>query len=454
MAKDLRSFLTEIDDRIVRIRAAVDPVTQMGGLCQRIEQPVLFDHVTGYPGWRVVDRLLTNRELVARAASVPADRIVPSLAGRWLRPPTIPPVVVTAGPVKERVFKGPAADLTSLPVAVSSPGDSGRFLSGAHLVSVNPDTGAQNAAFVRCEVTDRRTFSAGIFRPDTLRNIALHRERGRATMPVALCIGHHPAYDMSAAASFHHPGYSEHEMTANLLGEAVELTACETVDLRVPARMEIVIEAELGLTAHVPNGPFGEYTLQYGYDPRGYGGTVTAICRRDDAIYRHLNSTRFTDHQILTGTAHAVQIYGDLVNKGHTVHDVDFPAYGSRLLLVIKATPRYDGEVRDMFLTACARNSLAKFVVIVDEDVDLDDPRDLIQAMVSMADPIASVMTIDGLPSNRLNPTARHKDNPYTCVSGKMLIDATRGSTMGQPERRKAMERIGYWPGIAVEDFL
>ena len=63
-------------------------------------------------------------------------------------------------------------------------------------------------------------------------------------------------------------------------------------------------------------------------------------------------------------------------------------------------------------------------------------------------------MTIDGLPSNRLNPTARNKDNPYTCVSGKMLIDATRGSTMGQPERRKAMERIGYWPGIAVEDFL
>jgi len=453
MAKDLRTYLDQIKDRIVRVRVPVDPLTQMGGLCQRVEQPVLFESVRGYAGWTVVDRLLANRELVALAAGVPPGALVPSLGPRWLKPPAHPAVTVAGAPVKERVVKGDVADLEALPVAISSPGDSGRFLSGAHLVSVNPETGAQNAAFVRCEVTGKHAFSAGIFRPDTLRNIQLHKERGHRTMPIALCIGHHPAYDLSASASFHHPGFSEHEVAGNLLDEPVELTACETVDLTVPARMEIVIEAEMDLTRHVPNGPFGEYTLQYGYDPHGYGATVTAILMRGDAIYRHLNSTRFTDHQVLTGTAHAVQIYNDLVAKGHVVHDVEFPPYGSRMLLLIKATPRYDGEVRDMFLTACARNHLAKWVVVVDDDVDLDDPRDVVHAMATMADPMRSVVRIPGLPANRLNPTARNRTNPYKCVSGKMLIDATRGSTMGSPKRRKAMERIGFWPGIDLKDF-
>jgi 2,5-furandicarboxylate decarboxylase 1 len=453
MPKDLRTYLAQIEDRTLRIGKPVDVLTQMGGLCQLVEQPVRFDNVAGYPGWVVVDRLLASRELVALAAGAPPGRLVPNLAGKWLKPPAYPAVLTTNAPVKERILKGPDARLEALPVPIGSIADSGRFICAAQLVSVNPETGDHNAAFCRIELKGDRAFSAGIFRPDTLRNIALHRERGSRTMPVALVIGHHPAYDLSASASLHHPGYSEHEMTANLLGEAVDLTPGETVELKVPAYAEIVVEAELDLVEHVPNGPFGEYTLQYGYDPKGYGGTVTAICMRGDAIYRHLNSTRFTDHQVLTGTPHAVQIYTDLINKGHDVRDVDFPPYGSRCLLVIKTVPRYDGQVRDLFLTACARNHLAKFIVVVDEDVDIDDPRDVLHAVATTADPL-ELFTIPGLPANRLVPTARNRTDPYRCVGAKVLIDATRGSTMGSPERRKEMERIGFWPGIRLEDFV
>ncbi len=453
MAKDLRTYLAQIEDRMLTIDKPVDPLTQMGGLCQLVERPVRFTHVVGYPGWIVVDRLLASRDLVALAAGAPPGRLVPNLAGKWLKPPAEAAVLTASAPVKEKIRTGADARLETLPVPIGSPADSGRFICAAHLVSVNPATGDHNAAFCRIELMGDRRFSAGIFRPDTLRNIALHRERGHRTMPVALVIGHHPAYDLSASASLHHPGYSEHEMTANLLGEPVELTRGETVDLRVPARAEIVVEGELDLVDHVPNGPFGEYTLQYGYDPKGYGGTVTAILARGDAIYRHLNSTRFTDHQVLTGTPHAVQIYTDLIAKGHQVLDVDFPPYGSRCLLVIKAVPRYDGEVRDMFLTACARNHLAKFVVVVDDDVDVDDPRDVLHAVATTADPL-ELLTIPGLPANRLVPTAVNKTDPYKCVGAKVLVDATRGSTMGSPERRKEMERIGFWPGIRLDDFV
>ncbi len=454
MAKDLRTYLEQISDKILHIEKPVDPLTQMGGICQLVEQPVMFENVTGYPGWKVIDRLLTPRELVALAAGVPADGMIEHLRGRWPGPPVHEAVMVESAPVKEKIVKGEDVDLKSLPVAFSSPKDSGPFLSGAHLVSENPETGDLNVAFCRAEVKGKALVSCGVYRPDTLRNIALHKERGHKSMPIALCIGHHPAFDLSASASFNHPGYSEHEMTANLLGEPVELTGCETVSLKVPAHMEIVIEAEMDLTKYLPNGPFGEYTVHYGYDARGYGAEVTAILRRGDAIYRHLNATRFTDNQVLTGTPHAVQIYSDLIRKGHQVYDVEFPPYGSRLLLVIKATPKYDGEVREMFLTACARNAVAKFVVVVDDDVDINDPRDIFHVLATNADPIESLFTLDGLPSNVLNPTARDRTDPYTCTSPKILIDATRGSTMGQPKRREEMERIGFWPGISLADFL
>jgi UbiD family decarboxylase len=454
MARDLRTFLGDIADRLLVVRKPVHPRTQLGGLCAMVEQPIVFEDVVGYPGWRVVDRLLATRELVALAAGVAPGRLVQELSGRWLGPPRHAAVVIPAPPVKERVLTGAEADVARLPVVVSSPEDSGPFLSAAHLVSVNPITGDQNAAFCRVELKPDGLLAAGVYRPDTLRNIALHRERGCPTMPVALCIGHHPALDLSAAASLHHPGYSEHEMAGNLLDEPVELTTCETVDLRVPARMEIVVEGQMDLTGHVPNGPFGEYTVHYGYDARGYGIRVTAILMRGDAIYRHLNATRFTDHQVLTGTAHAVQVYTDLVRKGHDVRDVTFPPYGGRLLMFVKAVPRYDGEVRDMFFTASARNTMNKFTIFVDDDVDLDDPRDVFHVLATNADPIASVMTVDGLPTNVLNPTAHNRTSPYTAVSGKMLIDATRGSTMGQPERRRELERIGLWPGLRLEDFV
>lgn len=453
MSKDLRTFLEQIQDKILHIEKPVDPRTQMGGICQRVEQPVMFKNVKGYPGWTVVDRFFSPREHMALAAGVPADRMIHELSKKWLRPPVHEAVMATDVPVKEKIVKGKDVDLGALPVAVSSPGDSGPFLSSAHLVSANPETGELNAAFVRTEVKGKRLLSSGIWRPHTLRNISLHQERGLKSMPIALCIGHHPAFDLSAALSWGHAGFSEHEMAGNLLDEPVELTQCETVDLKVPARMEIVIEAQLDLTQRLPNGPFGEYTIRYGYDPNGFRSEATAILRREDAIYRHLNSTRFTDHQILTGTAHSVQIYSDLVHKGHQVLDVDFPPYVGRQMLVIKAVPRYKGEVRDMFLSACARNALAQYVVVVDDDVDIEDPRDILHVIATNADP-ADLFVLGGLISCQLTTTARNREDPYKCTSTKVLIDATRGATLGEPERRKEMERIGYWPGIKVEDFL
>ena len=92
--------------------------------------------------------------------------------------------------------------------------------------------------------------------------------------------------------------------------------------------------------------------------------------------------------------------------------------------------------------------------MVVDDDVDIDDPRDIFHAIATNVDPINGVMQIDGLPSNRLTPRARNKLSPFTCVSGKMLLDATRGSTLGQPELRHELSRVPFWPDVDPNEFL
>ncbi|MDP6088228.1 MAG: UbiD family decarboxylase, partial [Nitrospinota bacterium] len=120
----------------------------------------------------------------------------------------------------------------------------------------------------------------------------------------------------------------------------------------------------------------------------------------------------------------------------------------------VSISKRLQGEGKMAGLAALSAVHNIKHVFVVDDDVDIDDPRDIFNVLATNADPVESLMTLEGLPSNLLNPTARDRSSPYTCTGPKILIDATRGSTMGRPERREEMERIGFWPGIALKDFL
>ena len=250
MASDLRTYLEEIDDRLLRVKKEVDPLTQLGALCSQSEGPVLFESIKGHPGWHVCDRFFGTRELRAMALHTTSERLLQEMASRIARGRGESRMVKDS-PVQEVIMTGEDLDLFSLPVAISSEGDGGQYISSGMCVTKDPDTGIQNEAYYRTQIKGRNRATCAMGPREGFSHLIKFENRGEPT-PIAIVIGHHPAYEIATAYAGPHVGYEEFELAASLLEESVEFVPCHTIDLRVPAHAEIVIE---GLIA--PQGPAG-----------------------------------------------------------------------------------------------------------------------------------------------------------------------------------------------------
>ena len=149
MPKDLRSYLDEV-------KPEVDPLTTVGALCDQSEWPLVFHHLKGFPGWRLVDRLVSRRELQARILGCTPDRVVHTLAARIQRIGTGEVKIVAEGPVQSVVTKGADADLTTLPHCIHSEGDAGRYIGAGICMTRDPDSRVRNLAFLRHQIKGPR----------------------------------------------------------------------------------------------------------------------------------------------------------------------------------------------------------------------------------------------------------------------------------------------------------
>src|SRR2546425_660455 len=216
----------------------------------------------------------------------------------------------------------------------------------------------------------------------------------------------------------------------------------------VPAQAEIVIEGIVPPGVREPEGPFGEFT---GYSKGAEGPApvfeVTAITRRRDAIYRHMQATVFTDHQPLVSVPMEASLYRRLREiHGHSeVHDVYIPPWVTMFTVFVQMTPRWDGQARDILLGVLSSSYLhPKIAIAVDEDVDIYDPREVFWAISTRVNPERDVIVI---PHERIHPldiSAPNVDRSEVTVmrvGGKMAIDATRPPLWRKKERAE-FERV------------
>jgi len=230
-----------------------------------------------------------------------------------------------------------------------------------------------------------------------------------------------------------HDTWDELELGAGVMGETLELVKCETIDLEVPAHAEIIIEGVVRPNVREQEGPFGEFT---GYRQGAEGPApvweITAITHRRNPIFRHVQSTLFTDHQILVSLPMEATLYNRLRDvHGHTdIHEVYIPQWVTMFVVFIQMTPRWDGQARDVLLAALSGPNLhPKIVIAVDEDVDVHDPKEVFWAISTRVNPERDVIVI---PHERIHPldisAPKMSDSEVTVMrlGGKMAIDATK----------------------------
>jgi 2,5-furandicarboxylate decarboxylase 1 len=460
MAKDLRSYLDDVKDVRIDVPREVDPLTNVGALCDQAEWPVVFETLKGFPGWRLVDRLVSRRELQARILGCAPGQVVQTLARAMQRIGTGSVTVVGSGPVQEVVKRGDDADLTALPIAIHSEDDAGRYIGGGICMTRDPDSRVRNLAFLRHQVKGPRKTGFLVVPRHTWRHHKKYEDRGQP-MPMALVIGVHPAYEIATCYTGK-LDEDELDLAAVLLDEPVELVRCATIDMEVPAHAEIVVEGHVLAGVREDEGPFGEVTNYMAGQGENPVFEVSAITMRRDAMYRHIQATRFTDHQVLGALPVEAGIYNRVRETagGIDVLDVACPPWCSRYVVVLKMTPRFDGEARAALMAALSSPYLyPKTAIAVDEDVDIHDARDVMWAVATRVNPDTDVTVIPGMRAHLLDLASPELSPPgspaWQRVGGKMMIDATKPATWRARERA-AFRRVQPkgWSQVRLDDFL
>ena len=452
--RDLRGFLDANCDAVTVVRKPVS-IDHVGALSAQSERPILFENVVEHPGFRMCDILVKHRWLQARALGVTTEEYLPTLARR-LRLPPRGLVTVETGPVKEVKLIGEEADLTKLPVPFHTDVEKYPYITAMNIVK-DPETGFYNSSHAGTNPVGPRRGLTSFITPHTQIIMAKHRRMGRGTMPIALCFGLHPAYEIMANFSgLHMDMWGEMEMVGTIMDMDVEMVPCETVDLTVPAHAEIIVEGEVNL-----DDLFDEEEI---IAPTMYALPkkqklpelqVTAITMRADRpIYRNHQVVPETDHQVLPRLCHEAVLYNRLSEMGLKVHDVRFPTWGAAVSCIIQIEYPRQGFVNDALMLCMGAPWLnTKMVVAVSPDTDVDDPADVYFAIASRADPARDVFIVPNTRCNFGDPSGEPVEGVYPHrVVGKIGIDATRKPRHDPSDFDRAWPKD--WGKVDLADYL
>jgi 2,5-furandicarboxylate decarboxylase 1 len=452
--RDLRGYLETNADVVTRITKPVS-LEHIPALTAQSDQPILFDNIVEKPGYRLCDILVKNRDLQARALGVPRAEYLKTLAFRLRKPPR-GFVHVKSGPVKEVKLLGQDADWTKLPVPIHSEAETQPYVTAMNLVK-DPETGFYNTSHAGTIVTGPRTGLPSFVTPHTHVIMRKYRELGQKRMPFAIAFGLAPAYEIMANFSgLHMDMWGELEMVGTIMEQDVEMVACETLDMSVPAHAEIVVEGWVDLQGlhdvGVSVGPSSYYLPKTSKLPEF---TVTAITMRADRpIYRNHLTCPETDHQPLPRLCHEAMLYNRLTEMGLKVKDVRFPTWGAAVSCILQFEYPREGFVNDALMLAMGSPWLnTKMVVAVSPDTDLDKPSEVYHAIATRCDPARDIIIVPHTRGSPYDPAAAPlPSDPFWRTVGKIGIDATIKSRHDPKDFERSWPR--HWGKVRLEDYL
>jgi 4-hydroxy-3-polyprenylbenzoate decarboxylase len=333
-----------------------------------------------------------------------------------------PPQVVKGGPCQEVVLRGDEVNLGALPIVTTWPGDAGPFITLPQVVTRDPETGVRNVGCYRMQVVDRATTLMHWQRhKDGAHHYELVRGRG-GRIPVAVALGGDPAAIYAATAPLP-PAIDEYLFTGFLRGEPLRLVKALTSDLEVPAESDLVLEGYVDPNEPLhPEGPFGDHTGFYTAESEYPTFHITAVTMRHDAIYPATIVGRPPMEDFWMGHA-TERIFLPLLQITlPEVVDYHMPAEGIfHNLVFVSIKKRYPGHAYKVMngMWGIGLLSLAKVIVVVDEDVDVQNVQEAWWAALNNIDPERDVRFTMG-PIDVLDHASREFS-----FGSKMGIDAT-----------------------------
>jgi 4-hydroxy-3-polyprenylbenzoate decarboxylase len=514
---DLREWISALEraGELKRIRAGADPILEITEITDRVSKSkhggpaLVFEDVKGYPGWQVLINQFGSARRMQLALDVEsldeiAARIhqfldVKSPEGLLEKIKMLPlladmakffPKTVASGPCKE-IIRRDDFDLLHMPVLQCWPKDAGRFITLPCVITRDPRTGTRNVGMYRMPIYDARTAgmhwqrqkvgaehyreamraaasSQHVGRPPSAAAVDLmarsgggaiepEGERSKGKMEVAVAIGTEPV--LTFAAVIPAPPDVEEFMIAGFLRQKpVELVKCETVDLEVPATAEIVLEGYVNLDELRTEGPFGDHTGFYSLEDLYPVFHVTCVTHRDKPIYATTIVGKPPMEDAWMGKA-IERIFLPLMRVTlPEIVDVNLPVEAVfHNLMIVSIRKSYPGHARKVMngIWAMGQAMFTKCVVVVDEDCNVQDLRDVVLRVANNIDPERDIQFTLG-PVDSLDHSSRLPN-----FGSKMGIDATRkwpteGFTRPWPDEIRMDEATkqrvdAMWKNLGIE---
>lgn len=426
---DLRNFLEvlEREGELQKVKASVDPKHEIGAICKILnERPgspaVLFENIKGSTS-PVVGQLLASDKRVAMALGLSQENVFDETVKRATNP--IPPRLVRSGHCQEVVMEGKDVDITKLPLCTNNPNDGGPYITAGHVIIKDPEYGMNLSIYRMMLVSQNETtlrLTPGHDGYDFMKNA---EKRGQEKFEVAVCIGVPPA--VYVASQFEpRIGVYELEIAGGLIGKPLDVVKCRTVDLEVPALAEIVLEGELTIPAKTgTEGPFGEfcgYTTQVVPNERIM--TIKAITHRRDPIYHNIWLGKPPhEHLYIDALTYAVAAYLELKPAYPALKKAYAPPWGVSIVLVLQVENRLKrpGLMNNILAASLyTRSGKWKHVIVIDEDINLYDPNEILWALTTRFQPATDMYVIPRGITSSLEPSSTADG-----VTSKLMVDAT-----------------------------
>ncbi len=331
---------------------------------------------------------------------------------------------------QEVVLQGDEVDLGKLPIQTCWPNEPAPLITWGLVVTQgpNPDTDKQddfNLGIYRMQVTGRNTT---LMRWLKHRGGAAHHARWKdggksESLPAAVVIGADPATILAAVTPVPDT-LSEYQFAGLLKGSKVELVDCKTVPLKVPATAEIVLEGYVSLNDYGDEGPYGDHTGYYNSVEQFPTFTITAITMRKKPIYLSTFTGRPPDEPSILGEA-LNEVFIPLIQQQFPeIVDFWLPPEGcSYRIAVVSIKKAYAGHAKRVMMGVWSylrQFVYTKFVIIVDDDINCRDWKDVMWAISTRMDPVRDLVTVENTPIDYLDFAS-----PVSGLGGKLGLDAT-----------------------------
>ncbi|MBK8452394.1 MAG: 4-hydroxy-3-polyprenylbenzoate decarboxylase [Thiofilum sp.] len=449
---DLRDFIQQLEamGELKRISVEVDPYLEMTEIADRVlrsEGPaLLFEKPKGHTVPVLANLFGTPRRVALGmgADSVEALREIGKLLA-MLKQPEPPkgfkdalnalpifkkvldmaPKVLRSAPCQELVLEGEQVDLNQIPIQTCWPGDAAPLITWGLVITKGPEKKRQNLGIYRQQVIGKNRV---IMRWLSHRGGALdfrefQKHNPGKPFPIAVALGADPATILGAVTPVPDT-LSEYAFAGLLRGSRTEVVKALGSELQVPASAEYVLEGHIYPDDMAPEGPYGDHTGYYNEVDNFPVFTIERITQRKNPIYHSTYTGRPPDEPAILGVALNEVFVPILQKQFPEIVDFYLPPEGcSYRLAVVSMKKQYPGHAKRVMMgiwSFLRQFMYTKFIIVVDDDINTRDWKDVMWAITTRMDPERDTTLIKNTPIDYLDFAS-----PISGLGSKMGLDAT-----------------------------